>query len=303
MKNIEKSHVEDDSSSFEPLPDDVVLQIFSKLIDLKTLCRCKPVSKRFYRIILQVDTISFIAKHRIFLSSFSSVIRSLKFFGGLKSLCIQVPLSRVDCPLFKWKVKFRGKLDSFIFLSPNSIYSNKESYINANGQDQEEEEDMELRELKHIDALECLKKSVMRHFILLSCIKSIPSLEKVSIMDCDKRWRVSASGAKVTEMRNDLLTLPSESHYLRLEFGCRVSRCYVPLLELPISGYVMKGVTVFLCEREDLLEDEYDSFWKTVEADFEDKEEAAYCEAMMEIFKNHMGRIERLNHLAAVVDF
>ena len=121
MTDIEKSHVEAESSSFEPLPDDVVLQIFRKLDDLKTLCHCKPVSKRFYRIILQVDTISFITKHRNFFSSFLSVIRSLKFFGGLKSLCIQVPLSRVDCPLFKWKVKFRGKLDSFIFLSLNSI--------------------------------------------------------------------------------------------------------------------------------------------------------------------------------------
>ncbi|PWA35005.1 hypothetical protein CTI12_AA615170 [Artemisia annua] len=93
-------------------------------------------------------------------------------------------------------------------------------------------------------------------------------------MDCDKRWRVSASGVKVTEMRNDL-TLPSESLHMRLELGYRANRCYVPLLELPVSGYVMKGVTLFLFERDSLREDEYDSFWKTVVADFEDKEEAA----------------------------
>ncbi|PWA70001.1 F-box domain, Leucine-rich repeat domain, L domain-like protein [Artemisia annua] len=302
MTDIEKSHVEADSSSFEPLPDDVVLQIFRKLDDLKTLCCCKPVSKRFYRIILQVDTISFITKPRIFFSSFLSVIRSLSIFGGLKSLCIQIPYSRADCPLYKWKIKFGGKLDSFIFLSPTSIYGKKELYVNANGQEQEEDEDMELKVLKHCAAVECLKKSMMRHFILLSCIKSIPSLEKVSIMDWDKRWKVSASRVKVTEMRNDS-TSPSESLYMRLELGCRVSRCYVPLLELPISGYVMKGVTLFLMERDNLPEDEYDSFWKSVDADFEEKEEAAYCEAVMEIFKNHMGRIERLNHLTADVDF
>ncbi|GJT21133.1 F-box domain containing protein [Tanacetum coccineum] len=302
MTNIEKSHVEDDSSPFEPLPDDVVLQVFRKLDDLKTLCHCKPVSKRFYRIILQVDTISFIIKPRIFFSSFLSVIRSLSVFGGLKSICIQIPYPRVDSPLYKWKIKFGGKLDSFIFLSPNSIYSNKELYINANDQEQEEEEDMELREMKHCDAVECLKTSMMRHFILLSCIKSVPSLEKVSIMDCDNRWKVSASGVKVTEMRNDLTT-PFESLYMRLELGCRMSRCYVPLLELPISGYVMKGATLFLMERDDLPEDEYDSFWKSVDADFEEKEEAAYCEAVMEIFKNHMGRIERLNCFTADVDF
>ncbi|GJV78593.1 hypothetical protein Tco_1514463 [Tanacetum coccineum] len=138
--------------------------------------------------------------------------------------------------------------------------------------------------------------------IEMECIQNIPLLETVSVMDCDKRWRVSASGVKVTEMRNDQ-TSASEESYMRLEFGCRVSRCYVPLLELPVSGYVMKGVTLFLFERDDLPESEYDSFWKTVDADFEDKEEAAYCEAMMEIFKNHTGRIERLNHLTTGVDF
>ena len=152
MKNFEKSHVEDDSSSFDALPDDVVLQILRKLVDLKALCPCKLVSKRFYRIIRQVDAISFITKPDISFNSALSLIQSLSIFGGLKSLCIHIPYPCVDCPLFKWKIKFGGKLDSFIFLSPNSIYSNKESYINANGQDQEVEEG---EYIKHMDVALC----------------------------------------------------------------------------------------------------------------------------------------------------
>nr|GEW32783.1 hypothetical protein [Tanacetum cinerariifolium] len=203
----------------------------------------------------------------------------------------------------KWKIKFGNKLDSFICMLPNTVYHNKEAYVNANSNGlEEEEEDMKLRGRKHCDAVSCLMNAMTRLLMLLCSIKNIPLLETVSIMNCDKRWRISASGVKVTEMRNDL-TSPSEASYMRLEFGCRVSRCYVPLLELPVSGHVMKGATLFLFERDDLPEDEYDNFWKTVDADFEDKEEAAYCEAMMEIFKNHMGRIERLNHLTTGVDF
>ncbi|PWA77749.1 F-box domain, Leucine-rich repeat domain, L domain-like protein [Artemisia annua] len=302
MKNVEKSHVEDDSSSFDPLPDDILHQILNKLIDLKILCSCKLVSKRFFRIITKVDTISLITKHTSF-NPFLSTIQSLRKFGGLKSLCIEIPPPREYPFLFKWKIKFGNKLDSFICLLPNTIYDNQEVYVNANGGKLEEEEEaMELRGRKHCVAVSCLMTAMTRLLMLLCSIKNIPLLETVSIMDCDKRWRVSASEVKVTEMRNDL-TSPSESSYMRLEFGCRVSRCYVPMLELPVSGYVMKGVTLFLFERDDLPESEFDIFRKTVDADFEDKKEAAYCEALMEIFKNHMGRIERLNHLTTGVDF
>ncbi|PWA80829.1 hypothetical protein CTI12_AA195960 [Artemisia annua] len=39
----------------------MVLQILDKLIDLKILCLCKLVSKYFYQIVTQVNTISFTA--------------------------------------------------------------------------------------------------------------------------------------------------------------------------------------------------------------------------------------------------
>nr|GEW15668.1 F-box domain, leucine-rich repeat domain, L domain-like protein [Tanacetum cinerariifolium] len=70
--------------------------------------------------------------------------------------------------------------------------------------------------------------------------------------------------------------------------------CYVPLLKLPVSGYVMKGVTLILVERNDLIDDDIDSFMKIDLNDFEDKEEAAYCEAVIEIVKKHRSRIVRL---------
>ncbi|CAI9277521.1 unnamed protein product [Lactuca saligna] len=63
MRNLKKPRdgVEADSSSISTLPDEILLQILNRLIDLKTLCFCYLVSRRFSSIVLQVDTISFTA--------------------------------------------------------------------------------------------------------------------------------------------------------------------------------------------------------------------------------------------------
>nr|KAJ0215591.1 hypothetical protein LSAT_V11C300146950 [Lactuca sativa] len=61
LRNLEKSGEGDanDSSPISRLPDEIILLILNRLIDLKTLCFCYLVSKRFFSIVLQVDAISF----------------------------------------------------------------------------------------------------------------------------------------------------------------------------------------------------------------------------------------------------
>ncbi|CAI9277534.1 unnamed protein product [Lactuca saligna] len=63
MKNSVESREEDAnvSSSFSRLPDEIILQILNKLIDLKTLCFCYLVSKHLSSIVLQIEAISFTA--------------------------------------------------------------------------------------------------------------------------------------------------------------------------------------------------------------------------------------------------
>lgn len=48
-----------DRCSLNLFPDDIVLQILKKIVDLKTLCRCKLVTKRVSSLVHLVDTISF----------------------------------------------------------------------------------------------------------------------------------------------------------------------------------------------------------------------------------------------------
>ncbi|PWA66097.1 F-box domain, Leucine-rich repeat domain, L domain-like protein [Artemisia annua] len=166
----------------------------------------------------------------------------------------------------------------------------------------EEEDDLVLATQKRIIAIRCVVNALFRRKILLATIDTFPLLEKISITDSGKRGRVSHTGEKVVELRNGLSSHPETLNKVH----SRLSRCYVPLLELPVSGYVMKGVTLILLERTNLgndkndssmkSDDHYDNFMSNYDDDsvFEDNEEAAYSEAVMEIFKKHRGRIKRL---------
>ncbi|GKB63805.1 F-box domain containing protein, partial [Tanacetum coccineum] len=178
MKKIGKPDEFGDSSSFSYLLDEIVLQILSRLIDLKTLCRCKLVSIRFNHIVQQVDAISstiISVDHPSFNSnslgapgehddllylfkcesfhSFVSVMKSLKTFSALKSLCIEIPSfhkSAYNCFLFKWKL-LSNTTDSFLFLSPNSVCDTKENVQD----EEEEEEEYLLSEMKLLIAMDC----------------------------------------------------------------------------------------------------------------------------------------------------
>ncbi|KAJ7962367.1 F-box protein [Quillaja saponaria] len=49
---------QESSCYFDNIPDDVLLLVFNKLLDAKSLIRCLTVSKRFAFLILQTDTVS-----------------------------------------------------------------------------------------------------------------------------------------------------------------------------------------------------------------------------------------------------
>lgn len=296
-----------DSSPLSVLPDEIIFEIVNKIIELKTLCFCKLVSKRFYSIVLQVHAISLTA-----LSDFDwktcncapffkceslclAAVRSMQKFRCVKSLCIELPLStqqQQEGFLSKWKIKFGNNVEKFVFLSPNAIYDTNSKRLlvdnNVNGQEvEEEEEDEDLSRKKFDIALGCYLYAFKRFIMLFNHISYFPLLEKISIRDSSKKGRISVNGGgktKIGEMR--------ECRYSSCSI--RSSLCYIPLLELPISGYTMKGVTLVLVD-ESVIPDGDESFMASFEDhDFEDKEEVVYGEAMMEIFKKHRGSIRWL---------
>ncbi|KAG5517433.1 hypothetical protein RHGRI_037992 [Rhododendron griersonianum] len=66
MRNVHQTLGEEEEAGaenwFQRLPDVVVLHIFGKLSDVKWLCRCFVVTKRFSSLIPLVQTVSFVTK-------------------------------------------------------------------------------------------------------------------------------------------------------------------------------------------------------------------------------------------------
>ncbi|PWA77748.1 F-box domain, Leucine-rich repeat domain, L domain-like protein [Artemisia annua] len=297
MNNITKSHAADDSSSFTHLPDEMVLEILSKLIDFKTLCLCKLVSKRFCSIVHQVNTLCISSSIDASWECYWSAMLCLEKFGRLKSLCIQLPsFFDKNHLLFNWKIKCGNGVDSFIFLSPNSVYQDKQLYVKANGHQEDEAEELDSDSEKHDIAHEWLEGVFLTILLLMNPITNLPLLEDVAIADSFEKGRVSLNGEKVAELRNLPHSFSDVTELLKhyLNTPRRLSCCYVPLLELPFSGYVMKGVTLYIMGRNDLPAENFDSFMNIDLNDFKDKKEAAYSEAVMEILKKHRGDIKTI---------
>ncbi|KAL4567656.1 hypothetical protein LXL04_023246 [Taraxacum kok-saghyz] len=358
MKNIVKSGEEDAdaSSSFSRLPDELILQIINRLIDLKTLCFCYLVSKRFSSIVLQVDAVSFTAPllnsptsddntfgdvdggglprkfFRLLINgvvfkplsllrrmivtqskplppiissfygqSFRSAVTFLSKFKGVKSLTVELPSSShkgIDSScLFKWKVRFGSRIESFFFLSPDSISETDEFHVNEIGDEEDINISNDLFRQKVHNAFQCLKDVILRHRMLLYIAKDLPMLEEVYITDSGRRGRLSISGAKLAEVKKEwvssaLETVKSEMN--RIEIPSSVKHCYIPFLDMPISGYVMKGITLIVMDMNGFQGGIGNDGLMNSEDGLEDKEEAAYTEAVMEILENHKGGMKVL---------
>nr|GEX06707.1 hypothetical protein [Tanacetum cinerariifolium] len=279
MKKIGKPDESGDSSSFSYLPDEIVLQILSRLVDLKTLCHCKLVSIRFNRIVQQVNAISFtiISVDHASINSNPSGAPSER----------DPSVNLFKCEPFVSVMKSADiYFDSFLFLSPNSVCDTKE-----NVQDEEEqEEDVEVSKMKLRIAGGCVVDALFIRYKMLQYMKCFPLLENVTITDAGKRGRVSLCGGTIADRENYLSSVLKIIDLWISDNNCNwLRRCYVPLLKLPVSGYMMKGVTLALSEMNDFPDD--DSFTNINLNDFEDKEEAVYSEAVMEIFKKNRERI------------
>ncbi|KAJ9537504.1 hypothetical protein OSB04_030237 [Centaurea solstitialis] len=336
-------------SSFNRLPDEIVLEILSKLTDLKTLCICRLVSRRFFFIVVKIDAISYTAPlvnpsyldlditgnggftkklfwyfiNGVFLKplnllcsmltagsnasrppvvpiygqSFVSALWSLMRFRGLKYLSIELPDSGHqgvdDRSLFKWMVRFGTRLESYVFLWPNSVCDSNGLHVNGNGDGVGgEEEGIALRMKKVNVGIKCVMDVLVRRRMLLGLVCNFPLLERVCITDSGKRGRVSLSGGEVGKVR-DWLFSSSETPVGRMnimDFPGSTSEYHVPILHLPVSGFVMKGITLVVVDRGN-LEGGNDSFVNEDEDGFGDEMEAVYSEAVMEILKSQRGRL------------
>lgn len=120
-------------------------------------------------------------------------------FRGLKSLCIELPPSLIDVNIrscFEGKINFGNIFDSFLFLSPDSIYDEKGVCVNENVHEEEEEEHTDFTEF----AMSCKTDAVLRCRMLFDYINRFLLLKNVSVTGTNRRRRFSLSGEKIVEL-------------------------------------------------------------------------------------------------------
>ncbi|XVE59945.1 hypothetical protein DITRI_Ditri05aG0087200 [Diplodiscus trichospermus] len=334
------SKAEEDLDYLDRLPDALLLFIFNKLQDAKSLTKCLLVSKRFSSLVPSTNTIfisipplQHLSKpdsqtgsymntlrflvHNLFLkplrcfhqimdpksatSSFDTSYYQpnavLKNFKQIKSLHLELPSpedelgSSSGASFLKWKAEFGSNLKTCIILGATSFQrSNNFSSSSFCLQEQEQEcleetlTDDELK-LRVVWTISCLIAASTRHHLFKKILADhpIPMLQRVLISDANKQGKFYMAKEKIVEMRNSMSSeheiLESSSLERTPIPELNMKLWYLPMLELPKSGYVMRGATLVLIRPE---KRNMDSMVGRLDLDGDGE---AFSEAVREIIK------------------
>ncbi|XP_016505427.1 F-box protein At1g30200 [Nicotiana tabacum] len=300
--------VEENEDLFDSLPDAIVLTIFDKVQDCKSLCIFSSLCKRFHSLITKTQNISltippqnhhksnsntnqlFRFFNRVFLKPFQFLLRQitkwnpiciqkndgyncnctfsytspaeiLRNFSEIKQLEIRlaagenIGLKNSGDSLLKWKAEFGSQLKHCLIVGGTSI-----SRIHENQGGEETETETEnvgiiqrgdsvesLRmtndelKLRIVWIISCLIAASTRHCLLEETIKEKKMLEKVVITDDIGQGICSMNCEQAEEMRRNTRVFSSNRSKVP---ALKVKMWYVPELELPAKGCVMKGATL-----------------------------------------------------------
>lgn len=326
---------QEEENDFHRLPDDVVLNIFDKLSDVKWLCRCFLVSKRFSSLVPLVQTLSIKTQIWKFLpispskseenpqqgngllGKFSKfliktlVVKPFQYLYDLtlspslrlnmslrlsmygvvflakltqiRSVDIEIPSDFIDDndSFFKWGTNFT-KLDTVTVLCATSLSKMIESE-----EEDETENGITQKEIHRRVSLaaECLRDVVLWVAILCHVFPSYPMLQSFTITDSkNKGMKFCLAGEKLLKCRDSFNLDKFISVVKRVKSWTRENMKveYVPVLQLPVAGYVMKGLTIISFRL--FAEDDSEDGTAMVNAFAE--EQSIFSEAMVQISEN-----------------
>lgn len=262
-----------DVNHFDRLPDELLLSVMNRMADdLKSLCRCSLVSKRFASTIFSIQALSpTIPCHLRYYQMpskevsavfqqildyptdhLTTIIRSssievpkvflfLQKFNELKSIHLQIAFPVSSSSFLKWKAKFRTSggpiIDRFVSVLAYSVSKKIE-----NGLNQEEEEEEFSPELKscyiHKGSLYPLRCCRERLIVLCLLVKLQHSLQSVTVTDSGEQGILALMDEKLVEFRKSLFGRGGSTDFVvpTVQMG------WLNKLHLPSSGLVMKGV-------------------------------------------------------------
>ncbi|KAF3454294.1 hypothetical protein FNV43_RR04741 [Rhamnella rubrinervis] len=314
-QELEELFQEEEEDRFGQLPDELVLTIFDKIIDAKSLVRCLSVSKRFASFVPHVDSVSLrLPRHHLAIrkgssSSSSQTLRPVKLlktllnkfvakplrllhhfvaakssrsnprgnllyhspnevlkgFKEIKSLQLEFPGYGAEVGLpndetfLKWNSQFGNKLKSCTIIGATSIQRKTISRSNNSNEAKEHEEqgrvepvlaDEDLK-LRIVWMVSSLIAASARHHLMKQVVSNFPALSNVVVTDGNKQGKLCMEEEELAELRTSLNSSmetgssPESSSMERSMIpDLSMKLWYAPQLELPASGYVMKGATL-----------------------------------------------------------
>lgn len=300
---------------FDLLPDALVLEIFNRVQDARSLSACMVLCKRFEDLVTQTDNVSleiirrnklpelsngdsgwhthkpkaffgrFIFKpiHALLDRMFSRKNKAcshcsddeedntyrlpndlLKNFKEIRSLSVKLPGHDGDISsengsgaLLKWRAEFGKELESCVILGATGFQKsetkpkNDEEETGKNGETSpaaSASRNLTNKQLKKrvVWTISCLIASSARHHMLKQIISLNPMIRDVKISDGSKQGTIQMTERQVVELREEVgstAEVDVEAERTKVP-AVTIKMWYVPVLELPESGCVMKGATL-----------------------------------------------------------
>lgn len=303
---------------FDLLPDALVLEIFNRVQDAKSLSACMVLCKRFGDLVTQTDNVSLEIVRRNNLPGFSNgdsgwhTNKSKGFFGRfimnpvqsllhrmftrkskacsqcsdedeedttfrlpndllknfkeIRSLSVKLPGHDGDISsengsgaLLKWKAEFGKELESCVILGATGFNKSETEQKNA-GEDTGKNGEISPaasastnltnKQLKKrvVWTISCMIASSARHHMLKKIISLNPMIRDVKISDGSKQGTIRMTERQVVELREDVSSTTEVDVDVEAERtkvpAVMIKMWYLPVLELPESGCVMKGATL-----------------------------------------------------------
>ncbi|XP_022730557.1 F-box protein At1g30200-like [Durio zibethinus] len=229
----------------------------------------------------------------------------LKNFKETKSLHLELPSHGDElgsgsggASFLKWKAEFGSNLKTCIILGATSCQTSNKFSSSSFCLRQKQEECMEETltddelKLRVIWTISCLIAASTRHYLFKQILADhpIPKLQRVLISDAKKQGKFYVGKDELGELRNSVNseqeTLESSSMERTPFPELSMKLWYLPMLELPESGYVMRGATLVLIRPVDgIIEQSSSTDIIVGSLDSEGDDGKAFSEAAREMIK------------------
>ncbi|KAI3746464.1 hypothetical protein L6452_08898 [Arctium lappa] len=194
-------------------------------------------------------------------NSFKLPNQLLNNFKEIRSLAVKLPGLHGDISsqngsgaLLKWKAEFGKELESCVILGATGFRESEQKQKNqlgkeSSGKDGEISPPANLtnKQLKKrvVWTISCLIASSARHHMLKQIIALNRMIRDVKISDGSKQGTIQMTERQVVELRKEMMNSTTVVEPERTKVpAVTIKMWYLPVLELPESGCVMRGATL-----------------------------------------------------------